>query len=89
MLTLSDTDGFLNMVDRDFNVTSFQAYENTVTHLQQLKQRNILLSLGTDEEIYPILKIWNLDKIDKTGTPVCMRSIPLSKINAVKSLFFD
>lgn len=82
-LIFGDTDGFLNMVDRDFNVTSFQAYENTVTHLQQLKQRNILLSLGTDEEIYPILKIWNLDKIDKTGTPVCMRSIPLNKINAV------
>lgn len=86
-LIFGDTDGFLNMVDRDFNVTSFQAYENTVTHLQQLKQLNILLSLGTDEEITPVIKIWNLDKIDKTGTPVLMKTIKLSKITHAVTAF--
>ncbi len=48
-----------------------------MTHIQQLKQSNVLVSVGDDEEsISPTIKIWNLDKTDKkSGNPLCLKSI--------------
>ena len=58
-LIFVNSDGYLNIVERDFrSVTSFQAYERHVTHVYQLKQSNILVTIGDDEEaISPTIKV--------------------------------
>ncbi|MEJ1275261.1 hypothetical protein NN561_006157 [Cricetulus griseus] len=59
-----------------WNGICFQAYKLRVTHLYQLKQHNILASVGEDEEgINPLVKIWNLEKRDG-GNPLCTRIFP-------------
>ncbi|CAI2179070.1 378_t:CDS:10 [Funneliformis geosporum] len=48
-----------------------------VSHMKQMKQKNILLTVG--EEDPPLIKIWDLDKHDKSkGTPICLRTIKVS-----------
>ncbi|CAB1316601.1 unnamed protein product [Coregonus sp. 'balchen'] len=57
-------------------LSSFQAYKLRVTHLYQLKQHSILVSVGQDEQgINPLVKVWNLDKRD-SGNPLCTRIFP-------------
>jgi hypothetical protein len=91
----ADAEGYLNVIDREFKIYSFQAYRRTVTHVYQLKHSNILLTVGDDEEaISPTLKVfvrvwfcisslrqhkkvWNLDKADKAGNPLCLRFIKI------------
>ncbi|XP_036179944.1 vacuolar protein sorting-associated protein 11 homolog isoform X1 [Myotis myotis] len=59
-----------------WRLTGFQAYKLRVTHLYQLKQHNILASVGEDEQgINPLVKIWNLEKRDG-GNPLCTRIFP-------------
>ncbi|KAI1230668.1 hypothetical protein IHE44_0008543, partial [Lamprotornis superbus] len=58
------------------SLVSFQAYKLRVTHLYQLKQHSILVSIGEDEEgINPLVKVWNLEKRDG-GNPLCTRIFP-------------
>ena len=60
-------------------MTSFQAYDRTVHLIQQLLQRNFLVTVGADEDpLSSIIRIWNLDKDDKGGIPLCVKSIPLN-----------
>ncbi|CAG8559847.1 5223_t:CDS:10 [Funneliformis caledonium] len=48
-----------------------------VTHMKQMKQKNILLTVGEVDP--PLIKIWDLDKHDKSkGTPICLRTIKVS-----------
>ncbi|GBC08910.1 hypothetical protein RclHR1_08490004 [Rhizophagus clarus] len=70
--------GYVHIVDRAFNVQSFIAHEGgRVTHMKQIKQKNILLTVG--EEDFPIIKIWDLDKQDKSkGIPFCLRTIKVN-----------
>lgn len=44
----------------------------------QLKQSNIFITIGDDEEsINPTLKIWNFDKLDKDGNPMCLKILKI------------
>ncbi|NXO81770.1 VPS11 protein, partial [Sitta europaea] len=74
---------------RSLQLSSFQAYKLRVTHLYQLKQHSILVSIGEDEEgINPLVKVWNLEKRDG-GNPLCTRifpAIPGSKPTVVSCL---
>jgi len=46
--------------------------------IEQVKQKNILVTVGEDEEaISPTVKIWNLDKIDADGFPDLVRVIKM------------
>ena len=56
-LILGDALGFVHLVDRSLQVASFPAYEKSVVHLFQWKQRNYLLSVGYDDESFPIVKV--------------------------------
>ncbi|PKC62550.1 vacuolar protein sorting protein VPS11 [Rhizophagus irregularis] len=51
-----------------------------VTHMKQIKQKNILLTVGEEDfPIFPIIKIWDLDKQDKSkGIPICLRTIKVN-----------
>ncbi|XP_068706072.1 vacuolar protein sorting-associated protein 11 homolog isoform X2 [Montipora foliosa] len=83
-LVIGDSSGFVHFLCRDLTITSFKAYEIRVSHFFQLKQQNILFTVGEDEVdgIDPIMRVWTLDKIDKYGNPVCccmQRLIPGNK----------
>jgi len=74
-ILLGDSSGYVHIADRNFTLTSFQAYEVSVSHLKQMKQRNVLISIGNDTEgINPTVKVWNLEG----KAPVCVRSIKIS-----------
>ena len=45
-MVFGDFEGSLYFVSRDLEVTTFHAYEIRVSHLYQLKQHNILVSIG-------------------------------------------
>ncbi|PKY50426.1 hypothetical protein RhiirA4_530320, partial [Rhizophagus irregularis] len=80
-IILADSSGYVHIVDRSFNVQSFIAYEGgRVTHMKQIKQKNILLTVGEEDfPIFPIIKIWDLDKQDKSkGIPICLRTIKVN-----------
>lgn len=47
-LLLGDALGFVHVVDRALSVASFPAHDRAVTHVHQLRQRNILLTAGYD-----------------------------------------
>ncbi|XP_071068473.1 vacuolar protein sorting-associated protein 11 homolog isoform X2 [Dasypus novemcinctus] len=73
---LSHMEGQIWFLPRSLQLSGFQAYKLRVTHLYQLKQHNILASVGEDEEgINPLVKIWNLEKRDG-GNPLCTRIFP-------------
>ncbi|KJE89841.1 hypothetical protein CAOG_01266 [Capsaspora owczarzaki ATCC 30864] len=77
-LVFGDTDGLVHFVDRSYRITSFRAYEFQVTRLKQMKQQNILVTVGIDEETGgqpPVIKVWNVDKFDKTGSPTLVKSM--------------
>ncbi|KAJ3114405.1 Vacuolar protein sorting-associated protein 11, partial [Nowakowskiella sp. JEL0407] len=56
-------------------VLNWSAHPNKVTNLIKLSAKNLLVSVGEDESGVPIVKVWNLDKLDKnTRNPVLSRS---------------
>ncbi|XP_073176764.1 porphobilinogen deaminase-like isoform X2 [Lepidochelys kempii] len=75
-LVFGDMEGQIWFLPRSLQLSSFQAYKLRVTHLYQLKQHSILVSVGEDEEgINPLVKVWNLEKRDG-GNPLCTRIFP-------------
>ncbi|XP_068096951.1 vacuolar protein sorting-associated protein 11 homolog isoform X1 [Hyperolius riggenbachi] len=75
-LVFGDMSGQIWFLSRSLQLSSFQAYKLRVTHLHQLKQHSILVSVGEDEEgINPLVKVWNLEKRDG-GNPLCTRIFP-------------
>ncbi|ESN94748.1 hypothetical protein HELRODRAFT_102934 [Helobdella robusta] len=76
LIVLGDEEGFIYTFDHQFNVNSFRAYTSVVHLVHQLKQYNILVTVGEDEEKNAyFLKVWNLDKVDRAGTPACPRVV--------------
>ncbi|KAJ0982171.1 hypothetical protein J5N97_010426 [Dioscorea zingiberensis] len=75
-------DGTVSLIDRGFKlVYGFQAH-SSVLFLQQLKQRNYLVTVGEDDQISPqlssiCLKVFDLDKMEPEGSsmtsPVCLQ----------------
>jgi hypothetical protein len=56
--------------------------------IEQVKQKNILVTVGEDEEaISPTVKIWNLDKIDADGFPDLVRVIKMPNPVPVSKIF--
>uniref|UniRef100_T1ISE0 Vacuolar protein sorting-associated protein 11 homolog n=1 Tax=Strigamia maritima TaxID=126957 RepID=T1ISE0_STRMM len=76
LIILGDVEGIVYYITRQLELISFKAYELTVNNLQQLRQNNILVSTGEDVPgNNPVIKIWNFDKCDKNGLPLCTRSV--------------
>ncbi|XP_065843977.1 vacuolar protein sorting-associated protein 11 homolog [Oscarella lobularis] len=77
-MIFGDSDGLVYLLHRDLSVTSYRAYQCRVSHLVQLKQQNVIVSIGEDDERGHIVKIWNVEKSTKAGDPLLSRQIPLS-----------
>ena len=65
----------------DSPVTCFQGWDGKVEELLQTKQAPYLFGLGMDGFVKN-LRIWNLDKLDKSGKPVLVRCARLTKPNS-------
>ncbi|ERN12390.1 vacuolar protein-sorting-associated protein 11 homolog isoform X1 [Amborella trichopoda] len=75
--------GSVHLLDRGLKLGySFQAHAMSVLFVQQLKQRNVLLTVGEDESASPqlsaiCLKVFDLDKMEpegsSTSSPVCVQ----------------
>ncbi|XP_061416593.1 LOW QUALITY PROTEIN: vacuolar protein sorting-associated protein 11 homolog [Lethenteron reissneri] len=89
-MLFGDFEGNIHFLNRNLQLSSFKAYELRVSHLYQLKQHNLFVSVGEDEQgINPMVKVWNMDKRDKTGIPLCcriFRAIPSNKPTEVTCL---
>ncbi|PKA52706.1 hypothetical protein AXF42_Ash001687 [Apostasia shenzhenica] len=76
-------DGTVNLLDRGFKlIYGFQACAGSVLFLQQLKQRNFLVTVGEEEQMPSnlssiCLKVFDLDKMQSEGSsttgPVCVQ----------------
>lgn len=76
-------DGTVSLLDRGLKFNfGFQAHSSSLLFLQQLKQRNFLVTVGEDEQISPqqsgvCLKLFDLDKMQSEGTsnssPECLQ----------------
>ncbi|KAI9023191.1 hypothetical protein DFJ74DRAFT_606005 [Hyaloraphidium curvatum] len=50
-----------------------------VTHIAYARDKNILVTAGEDKNSFPIVRVWNLDKMDRvTGRPQMLREIQAS-----------
>ena len=46
-----DSDGLVYLLHRDLSVTSYRAYQCRVSHLVQLKQQNVIVSIGVSRKL--------------------------------------
>ena len=59
----TDGAGYLHIMTSTNDILSYQGYVVRVQHLYQLKTRNIILSVGDDEDFSPLIRVWNMDKV--------------------------
>lgn len=57
------------------------AYAKSISHLNFVKSRNILLSLGVDDTA-PVLKCWNLGELDKHNRPKLIKAVKIHAGNS-------
>ncbi|XP_054007633.1 vacuolar protein sorting-associated protein 11 homolog isoform X2 [Hylaeus anthracinus] len=73
-LVFGDNTGVVHIVNRTYDITTFRAYEITLTLAQQVQHSTLLFTIGEDEPgCNPTMKVWNLGKPDKQGNPTCIR----------------
>ncbi|XP_012278294.1 vacuolar protein sorting-associated protein 11 homolog isoform X2 [Orussus abietinus] len=73
-LIFCDDSGNVHVVNRTYQVQTFQAYEVMVSLAQQVQHSTFLFTIGEDEHgCNPTIKVWNLAKPDKQGIPTCIR----------------
>lgn len=82
-MVVGSEDGMVHVLDRGLKLNySFQAHSGSVQFIQQLKQRNILVTIGDDETASPqlsamCLKVFDLDKMQSEGSsttgPTCIQ----------------
>jgi hypothetical protein len=76
---LGDADGTVYLIDKQLVISSFRAYEFTLTHMIQVPQTTFLVTAGSDEpSLNPIVRLFNLEKWSSQADgrkPVCSREI--------------
>ncbi|KAF8568792.1 hypothetical protein P879_06889 [Paragonimus westermani] len=73
-LWIGDASGFIYRLDRGQQLSPFKAFTQAVRHVYQLKQQDLLLTIGVDEFNDERMKIWNTAKWANKPTPYCSRS---------------
>ncbi|KAF7520417.1 hypothetical protein PCG10_009207 [Penicillium crustosum] len=91
------TDGFVHIVSSAFRVVrSFKAHDTgSITHMRQINDTALLVTVAEDLSNEPVLKVWALDTEKKDGGPRCLstvsvqnarRQFPISAFAAVDDL---
>eukprot|EP00918_Siedleckia_nematoides_P018931 GHVU01040411.1.p1 GENE.GHVU01040411.1~~GHVU01040411.1.p1 ORF type:complete len:904 (-),score=100.20 GHVU01040411.1:521-3232(-) len=79
-IVFGDYEGCLHMLNRSMQIHTFKAYQMRVSHICQPKQSSITVTVGEDEQgINPIIRVWNMEKIDRHGNPSCVRSFSVAQ----------
>ncbi|XP_059475193.1 vacuolar protein sorting-associated protein 11 homolog [Neocloeon triangulifer] len=73
-LVFGDSDGFVHLVNRSFEATTYRAHEGRVGLVHNIQNSSLLITIGEDEGGSTILKVWDTEKKDKQGSPICLRS---------------
>ncbi|KAJ8686405.1 hypothetical protein QAD02_022199 [Eretmocerus hayati] len=74
-LVFGDNIGNIHLVNRQYEIVTFRAYETSLTLAQQVQNSTFLFTIGEDEPgCNPTIKVWNLAKRDKQGSPTCVRT---------------
>ncbi|XP_075211222.1 vacuolar protein sorting-associated protein 11 homolog [Lycorma delicatula] len=88
LMVLGDTVGYIHLITRNFTINTFRAYDRNVTLAQMSKELPFLVTIGEDEVgINPLIKVWNVDKEDRQGHPLCVRISRASLPNRAISTF--
>ena len=66
------------MTNKQLEVNSFQGWDGKVEELFQPRQSSFLFGLGL-EGFVRYLKVWNLDKTEKSGSPELVRCSRLGR----------
>ncbi|XP_067935416.1 vacuolar protein sorting-associated protein 11 homolog isoform X2 [Watersipora subatra] len=86
-LIICDREGTVFLLDKQLQITAFRAHNKSISHVHQLRQHNILTTVGKDEEgDFPIFKLWMMETFDGQGVPHCSRILRLSPFGAKDSL---
>lgn len=76
VVIIGDANGFVHIINKQQNVRLFKANQRTTSHIKQIPRQPFLITCGADTEgINPLIKIWNLDKMDRMNQPTCTRVI--------------
>ncbi|KAF9169701.1 hypothetical protein BGX21_009862 [Mortierella sp. AD011] len=80
-MVVADRSGLVHIIDKGLQGESFLAYDSgRVTHVKQLRQRNILVTVGEDDNTGQVIKLWDLDKPDRNRPgPTLERSIRVNQ----------
>ncbi|XP_022189804.2 vacuolar protein sorting-associated protein 11 homolog [Nilaparvata lugens] len=74
LLVLGDSDGKVHLITRNFTFNTFQAYNININLLEMSRNLPYLVTVGSDEPgVNPLIKMWDVDKVDRHGSPVCLR----------------
>jgi hypothetical protein len=80
-LYFADSAGSIHKLGHDLSsIFSWPAFTHSITHLQFVKSGNILLSIGIDDTV-PVLKTWNLGKLDKSQRPELLKATKIQTGN--------
>ncbi|XP_034834657.1 vacuolar protein sorting-associated protein 11 homolog [Maniola hyperantus] len=72
---LCDVTGWAHLISRTWEITSFKAYDLTVSLGQQLPHDPYLVTIGEDEAgVTPLIKVWDWSRMDRHGNPKCVRT---------------
>ncbi|GBP28433.1 Vacuolar protein sorting-associated protein 11 homolog [Eumeta japonica] len=73
-VVLCDVTGWAHLISRTWAITSFKAYELTITLAYQLQHDSYLVTIGEDEAgMNPLVKVWDWSRSDRHGNPTCVR----------------
>ncbi|KAG7312382.1 hypothetical protein JYU34_001870 [Plutella xylostella] len=74
-VVLGEATGWAHLVSRSWDITSFKAYELSLTLMQQLPHDPYLVTIGDDEPVVnPMLKVWDWSRTARHGGPACVRA---------------
>ncbi|KAI9673731.1 MAG: hypothetical protein M1829_003968 [Trizodia sp. TS-e1964] len=73
------SDGEVQILSRAFKVVrSFKAHNTgAITHMKQVEGTSLLVTIAEDLSSEPVLKVWALDKMDKTTGPGCQSTLSI------------
>ncbi|XP_047535225.1 vacuolar protein sorting-associated protein 11 homolog [Vanessa atalanta] len=72
---LCDVTGWAHLISRSWEITSFKAYDLTVSLAQQLPHDPYLVTIGENEAgVTPLIKVWDWSRVDRHGNPQCVRT---------------
>ncbi|KAG6447658.1 hypothetical protein O3G_MSEX005084 [Manduca sexta] len=73
-VVLCDDTGLAHLISRSWDITTFKAYEITITHAVQLPHDPYLVTIGDDEPcVNPLIKVWDWSRTDRHKNPMCLR----------------